>query len=183
MKKTNFALLILLVVCVTVAGAYATWNYTTSNNIDAINQTLSVSLAEKEVTTVDGGKLTVNGTMTAKIDNGGNYKAKLDLQGGPITVTYDATESTTPEVTEIAMTATITVSSCKYGTTEVITVKEGQNALHSNGAKSSWQITTTEILGCLEIADITLPTATDYDAFEAALAAAPIVITITISAN
>lgn len=183
MKKTHFALLILLVVCVTVAGAYATWNYTTANNIDAMNKTLSVSLAQKEVATVNGGTLSATGTMTATIDNGGSYKAKLDLAGGPITVTYDATGSSTPEVTEIAMTATITVSSCTYGTTEVITIKEGQNVLYSNGATSSWQISTEDILGCLEIADITLPTSADYDAFEAALDAAPITITITISAN
>lgn len=181
MKKTNFALLILLVVCVTVTGAYATWNYTTANNIDAINQTLSVSVADKNVTTVDGGTLSSTGTMTATIDNGGNYKAALVMGGGNIVVTYTA-GTNNPEVTAINMYANITLTSvAKYNNTEIISVKTA--TIPSDGAVSTWQITPEMVSDCLQIADITLATEAEYDAFKTAISEIETVITITISAN
>lgn len=181
MKKTNFALLILLVVCVTVAGAYATWNYTTSSNIDAINNTLSVSVADKNVTTVDGGTLSTTGTMTATIDNGGNYKAALVMGGNDIVVNYTA-GTNDPDVTAVSMYVKITLTSvAKYNNTEILSVKTA--TINSNGAVSTWQITPEMVGECLQIADITLDTEAKYDAFKTATDAVETVITIEIGAN
>lgn len=182
MKKNSLALLILLVACVTIAGSYATWNYTSANNIDAITSNLSVAVADKNVTTIDGGTLSATGTMTASIDNGGNYQAALVMGGDNIVVTYTPNPENPTAATSINMYATITLTSvAKYNNQDVVKVVTGQ--INSAGAVSTWQITPAEIGACLQIADITLPKEADYDAFAAAMQEIATTITITIAAN
>lgn len=181
MKKNRFALLIFLVLCLTIAGAYATWSYVAGENIAELNENISVNLAEKSTTTANGGTLSATGSVTATIDNVGSYKAGLVLAGDGFTVSYDATGSTTPTVTAIQMKATVTVSSIDYNEETVVTAKT-TNVIYSDAAVSEWTITPEKIAACLEIADITLPTSASYDAFKAALDAESIVITVTISA-
>lgn len=182
MKKNRFALLIFLVLCLTVAGAYATWSYVAGQNVDQLAQNISVNLADKNVTTANGGKIVLSsGSVTATIDDGGAYKAALVMGGDGFTVSYDATESSTPEHTTINMQATITVTSIDYNGAPVITAKSS-NTLHTEGEVSTWTITPAKIASCLQIADLTLPTPDAYDAFKTALDAGSIVITVTVSA-
>lgn len=181
MKKNNFTLLVLLVLCVTILGAYATWNYVTADNVSDLNKSVSVNLAEDTVTTASGGTLTATGSISALIDNGGEYKAAFVASGDGFTVAYDATGSTTPDVTAINMQATISATSVtEYNGVDILTVKT--TTIYSNGAVSSWTITPAEIAACIEMADITLPTPTDYNALEAAMAATNTELTITIGA-
>lgn len=181
MKKNRFALLIFLVLCLTIAGAYATWSYVEGQNIADLDKSISVNLADKNVTTASGGTIKATGSVTATIDDIGSYKAGLVLAGDGFTVTYDATGSSTPENTTIRMQATVTVTSGNYNGVAVITAKT--DVLDTNTPVSTWTITPAMIANCLEIADITLPDSAAYDAFKAALDAEdPIVITVTISA-
>lgn len=181
MKKNRFALLIFLVLCLTIAGAYATWSYVEGQNIADLDKSISVNLADKNVTTASGGTIKATGSVTATIDDIGSYKAGLVLAGDGFTVSYDATGSATPTVTEIQMKATVTVASIDYNEETVVTAKT-TNVIYSETAVSEWTITPAMIANCLEIADITLPTSASYDAFKAALDAGSIVITVTISA-
>lgn len=178
MKKTHsITLLILLVLCVTIAGAYATWSYTTATNVDPITKNISVNLADKNVTTVDGGTLAVTGDITASIDDSGNYKADLVMGGNGFVVTY--TNDTTPDA-KISMQATITVTSASYNNADVITVKTA--TIYSAEATNQWTITPAMIRDCLTIADISLPTVAAYDAFNDAMDAGTTAITVTIAA-
>lgn len=178
MKKTNsITLLILLVLCVTIAGAYATWSYTTATNVDPITQKISVNLADKNVTTVDGGELAVTGDIAFTIDDGGNYKAVLKESGNGFVVTY--TNDTAPDA-KISMQATIKVTSVSYNNADVITVKTG--TIYSAEATAQWTITPAMIRDCLTIADISLPTVKDYDAFNEAMKAGTTEITVEIAA-
>ncbi|MBQ9120955.1 MAG: hypothetical protein IJY12_01170 [Clostridia bacterium] len=176
MKKNKFALLVLLILCVTITGAYATWSYVAADNVEELNEKITVNLANKEETTVDGGKLTSAGAITAVIDNGGNYVADLVLSGDGITVTYDATDSADPTATDITMVATISVTTNTYDSTSILTVTTQK--LYSDGPVSSWTITPEMLDECLELMDVTLPTPTDYDNFAAALDGTEINITI-----
>lgn len=182
MKKTNsITLLILLVLCVTIAGAYATWNYTTSENIKATDpQNVSVNLAESVVETVNGGTLTVTGKIAFLIDNDGQYNAKLvpTEDSTNLVVKYTAPDDASP--TAISMQATIEVQSAKYKEVVVITL---ENSTLSTGPVEAWTITPTDILSCLKIADINLPTVKDYEAFKTALGTTTTAITVTIAAQ
>lgn len=177
MKKTNFAILILLAVCVTVAGAYASWNYVTGNNIAAVeNQAIQVNLAAKNEKDVEG-TLSVSGTWTATIDDtNDDYRAELILNGGDINVTC----KNDGQDVSVNMYAEITVSEVKYNNTNILTVKTAK--IYSNGATANWQITTAKILECLELAEISLPTPNDYDAFNEVLGANELSISITFGA-
>lgn len=176
MKKNYFTLLILLVLSVTIAGAYATWSYTSAKNVDAIDKNIAVNLAEDDVQTADGGTLTATGTLAATIDDVGGYKAGLTWSGDGFTVTYDATGSSTPDITAINMQATVTVTSKQYNGADIMTVKTA--TIYSTGAVSTWTITSADIAACLELADITLPTHADYNAFKTALDGMQITVTI-----
>lgn len=180
MRKNRFSLLILLILSLTVAGAYATWNYTVANNVQELNHSITVNLANDEITTVDGGTLNAEGTITATIDDGGNYKAALVMGGEGFTVRYTPS-SATPDVTAINMYATITVTSVQYNNEAVIAVST--ETINTTSAVSEWNITPEMIGECLAIANITLPTPDDYADFEAAMAAGNTVITVTIGAQ
>lgn len=182
MKKNRFALLIFMVLCLTIAGAYATWNYVAGQNIDPLNEVISVNLAKKTHTTADGGKLTAAGGASFTIDDDGTgaYKAALVSGGEGFTIKYDATTSKTPEITAIHMKATVTVNcTVEWNGTSVLVAKEA-NVIRSQGAVSEWTISPADILSCVELADITLPTPGTYDNFSDALKAGQIQITVTI---
>lgn len=181
MKKNRFALLIFMVLCLTVAAAYATWNYVAGKNINTLSETISVNLAEKSETTADGGTLSATGTLSFTIDDGGAYKAVLVPSGDGFTVTYDATESSTPDITKINMQATVTVSSIDWNGTTVLAAKT-QNVIYSDNAVDTWTITADDILACLELANIELKSPSAYDSFSEALEAGTIEITVTIGA-
>ncbi len=180
MKKRNFSLLILLVLCVTIAGAYATWNYVAGKNIGELNESILVNLAEDSVKTADGGTLSATGSISALIDDGGEYKPEFVASGDGITVTYDATDSNTPDITKINMQATITIESvAKYNNAEIFTLKK--TMLYSE-VTDSWTITPAMIEECIQMADFTLPTPTDYNALETAMQETQTKLTITIGA-
>lgn len=172
MKKTNFAILILLAVCVTVAGAYATWNYTNGQDVTAAaNQSISVNLAEKVVETAKGTLTADVGTtaITGEIDNGGNYKAVLNLTGDDIKVTFNPSEDSTAQT--VVMYATITLKTVtKYNGEEILSVKTER--INSGSAVSVWNISAADIAGCLTLADITLDTEAKYDALKKAMSTA-----------
>lgn len=181
MKKNNFTLLVLLVLCVTIAGAYATWNYVTADNVGELNKSVTVNLADDVVTTVTGGTLSATGSISALIDNGGNYKAAFVASGDGFTITYDSTGSSDPTVTAINMQATIAIETVtKYNGEDILSVKTA--TIYSDGAVSSWTITPANLAACIEMADFTLPTPADYNALEAAMEAKSTQLTITIGA-
>lgn len=181
MKKNHFALLVLLVLCVTVAGSYATWNYVTAKNVADLNQSVTVNLAEDTVKTADGGTLSATGSIKALIDDGGEYKAAFVASGDGITITYDATGSETPDITAISMQATIVATTVtKYNGTDILSVKTAK--IYSNGPVASWTITPEKLAECIQMADLTLPSPDDYNALEAAMATTNTVLTITIGA-
>lgn len=180
MKKNRFALLLVLILTVTVGGVYATWNYTASSGITDIEKSVQVNLEADNVTTVSGGTLTATGNISASIDDSGNnYKAALVMSGTGFTVTYTPADiATETPVEAIQMKATVSVSTPKYNGTDIISVS---NAEIVSTITSSWAITPEMIGECLSLADISLPTPDDYDAFETAVAEG-ITITVTISA-
>lgn len=153
----------------------------TADNVDALNKSVTVNLAEDNVTTVDGGTLSATGSISALIDNGGEYKAAFVASGDGFTITYDSTGSSDPTVTAINMQATITATSVtEYSGAAILTVKTA--TIYSDGAVSSWTITPADLAACIEMADFTLPTPAEYNALEAAMAATGTELTITIGA-
>lgn len=179
MKRNRLAFLLILILTVTVGGAYATWSYTVSQGVADIEKSVQVNLEADNVTTVSGGTLAATGSMSASIDDGGNYKAALVMSGDGFTVTYTPADTATENsVDSIQMKATISVTTPKYNGTDIISVTKTEIV---STATSSWTLTPEMIGECLTLADISLPTPDAYNAFEAAMADG-ITITVTISA-
>lgn len=177
MKKNYFGLLIFVVLCVTIAAAYATWNYTAAQNVDQITNSVNVQLAEDEVTTVDG-TLKVEGSLSAVIDDeDNNHVGELVFSGSGYSVTFTAAEGVDlPD--DFQLQATISLSSVtKYDDKEILSVVK--ETIYGTAGSTSWTISADDIAACLKL-DLELPTHDDYEAFEAALEATGTTITITV---
>lgn len=189
MKRRYLSLLILLVVCITIGGAYATWAYAANQNVDEVTNSINVGLAETSIKTATGTiSLDVNtkDAITATIDDTNDDK-KADLvlalvngfEGEGYRVTYTPDTSVENNSDKILMQATVTVTAEKYQEKNVIVANS--NILKTDAEVSEWTITPAMIASCLNIGDLELPTPDSYAAFKQWLEENPISIEITIS--
>lgn len=214
MKKLS--VLIALVLCVTIGGVYAAWNYSQGNTA-SVNVSREINMAQ---VVTNGIKGTITATPQNNFaflvddiandpdpDNVGSFidiKYKAVLVGtGDILINF--TESPGADQTTkdkgIKMIATVTLSTnsqdgLKYddpSTTDLeeeivpIAVKAGENEIVLNDTNEDGQpdpckqatITAEKIVSCLELANVTLDTKAENDAFHTALKDYTIVITIS----
>lgn len=208
MKKLS--VLIALVLCVTIGGVYAAWNYSQGTTA-SVKVSREINMAQ----VVTNG---IKGTITATPENNfaflvddiandtpngdGTYtdeKYKAVLVGtGDIKINFTANPGAdqTTKDNGIKMIATVTLSTkdgLKYSDPHTssdvvpIAVKAGGNEIVLNDTDEDGQpnitkqatITAAQIVDCLELANVTLDTKAENDAFHTALKDYTIVITIS----
>lgn len=211
MKKLS--VLIALVLCVTIGGVYAAWNYSQGNTA-SVNVSREINMAQ---VVTNGIKGTITATPQNNFaflvddiandpdpDNEGSFidiKYKAVLVGtGDILINFTANPGAdqTTKDNGVKMIATITLSAkdnLKYSDPHTsldvvpITVREGENVIalgkNTNNKNNNPDITdeatitAQEIVSCLELANVTLDTKAENDAFHTALKDYTIVITIS----
>ena len=203
MKKLS--VLIALVLCVTIGGVYAAWNYSqgTTASVDVSRE---INMAQ---VVTSGNKGTITATpennFAFLVDDKGGYVAQL-VGTGDILINFAANPGADQSTKDngIKMIATITLKTTTQSgltyddpsTTDLeekivpIAVKTGTNAnvIVLNDTNADGQpdpceqatITAAQIVSCLDLAkDLILDTKAENDAFHTALKDYTIVITIS----
>lgn len=182
----KLSLLIALALIVTISGVYAAWNY--SQGATAANEiTREINMAQV-VTSGNKGTISAAPTNVAfLVDNGGEYKTVLKGTGH-FDITFAPNQGADESVTAsgIKMIATITVG-VKSGATNLtyngvvpITEKEENEIdLTPNGPSLTAKLEVTDILECIELADVVLDTHAKNVAYHSILANYTIVITVS----
>lgn len=211
MKKLS--VLIALVLCVTIGGVYAAWNYSQGTTA-SVKVSREINMAQ----VVTNG---IKGTITATPENNfaflvddipndpdpdheGSFidiKYKAVLVGtGDIKINFTANPGAdqTTKDNGIKMIATITLSAkdnlkyrdphksedvvpiaVKTGANVIALEKDDENKDGKPDITRQATITAQEIVNCLELANVTLDTKAENDAFHTALKDYTIVITIS----
>ena len=187
MKK--FSLLILLVLCVTIGGVYATWTYT--QNTDVADEQVHMTLNLTDVAYAGSYgtyKIDTSG-LTMKIDpkEGTTHKTGLYITG-QIVITFTPNSVAPENVKKDAVPSTF-----QFTLTNQNWLYEGKNILtlaHTDAEVIEWGtadekgvftfvITAEELAEHFTLTEYTLDTKAKYDLFNAALGQGQITITVS----
>ena len=179
MKKLS--ILVALILCVTIGGVYAVWNYA-ENAVEAPDDVTAGVQITESVSETEKGEITLTNTLVLVIDdNEGNHTPGWDddgSNGGAITITY--TPNAGSPATKLAYAITIEgndFNGNQIFTLDGTTIAEGVIDC-SNTEATTFTITYAEFIGMLPVnAGNVLPTLADYENYKAALDG----VTITIS--
>lgn len=178
MKKIS--LLIVLAMIVTIGGVYATWNYA-QGQIESVDVTPTVTLTEKVVDTPMGAiAVDMSGVEIFIDDTNNDHKAEL-IVDGDIEITFTANDLAPADVKAngIAMEYTVAVTTpWEFNGTQIFTVSSEALDVNNGNATFTATIPAAELMNAITLADISLPTVADYDAFESVLANGEITITV-----
>lgn len=179
MKKIS--ILIVLALILTIGGVYATWNYA-QGDVQSVDMDAVISLTDKVVDTPKGEiAVDMSGLSISIDDANGDYDAELVIDG-EILVTFTASDIAPADVKAngIKMQYTIAVTTpWEYEDVQVITVDADPIAINSGAATFTATITADELMDAITLADISLPTVADYDAFALVLQEGEITITVS----
>ena len=183
MKKLS--LLIALALIVTIGGVYAAWNYGQGPTA-SLEITREINMAQVN-TSSNKGTISADPTnVSFLVDDKGGFVAELNGTGF-FAITFTAADGADQTVKDngIKMQATVTLKSennLKYnGTVTPITVNASSNVIDiTNGvAAKTATLNVSDIVNALVLADVTLTTKAENDAFHTALKDYTIVITIS----
>lgn len=174
MKKLS--LLIALVLLVTIGGVYATWNYAQGD----VTSSQGFVLPKMETVVTSGSKGTIavdTSGLTIKVDDSDTdsvtHKPVLVIDGEIVITFTPATGADDTVATNgIQMQAVVTCTDgWEYDSQQIITVTTAANAnvFATTGAQKSFVITAAQLEEILTMADITLPTYSDFQDFQTIL--------------
>lgn len=169
----KLSLLIALVLCVTIGGVYATWNYAQGEVIEV--QSFLLPQMETVVTSGEKGTISIDtSALTMKIDDiadGTAHNAAL-IVDGKITVTFTPSAGADETVTTsgVKMQATITCTNgWNYNNTAIFTIDTTKNVIETGTEVKSFEITADQLKEIISLNPVELPTYSDYQAFETEL--------------
>ena len=191
MKKLS--ILVALLLCITIGGVYATWTYSGAIATQS-HKHMSVNLATATETNPKGIITNVYNSMDVLINDGGSYVAVAQFSGKMGFIFTPAVGSDSSVIQNgIKMAFKVEQHTpLKYNGNNIFNVTVTTPTVLGNGTKitstnattlnteidlSAYidsfyiEVTSAEVASCVQIADITLPTYTDYTNFEAALIA------------
>ena len=187
MKK--FSLLILLVLCVTIGGVYATWTYT--QNTDVADEQVHMTLNLTDVAYAGSyGTYKIDTTgLTLAIDpkEGTTHDTALYITG-QIVITFSPNSVAPEDIKENAVPSTfqftLTNSNWLYEGEKIIKLAHNEKEVIDWGQPDekgvfTFVITAEELANHLTLTEFTLDTKAKYDAFNAALGQGQITITVS----
>lgn len=179
MKKLS--VLIALILCVTIGGVYATWNYAQGNVTSQTKFFDNGTTITNKVISTAKGTISID-TSNLKItihDNDNDLKGQMTMEGS-ITVSFTPNQGADATVSQEGIELQYVL-----GTTENYTYKGSpifsvKNDTHNLGkVATSVTIPASELDDCIDLNTLNLPTSADYDAFKLALHAGSISITVS----
>lgn len=187
MKKIS--IIIALALIVTIAGTYATWNYTTSaSKVEPkVINGIGISITESQTQTADGGTITVvNNNVQIQVDDDGNHNATIKVSGN-ITVTFTPAAGQ-DAVKGLVLKCTSTAPSNQYNGADVFAsgsigseVEVGSN---ESGAYSKWVIEGDDLLKLFKInGTVTANTIDEYNTLSNAISGATYSVTVSAAAS
>ncbi|MBQ2676844.1 MAG: hypothetical protein IJF54_05555 [Clostridia bacterium] len=180
MKKLS--MLVALILCVTVGGVYATWNYAEGKTSaekyfdDSTIITASTSATAKGTITVDTSNLNI-----IIDDTNGDYKGELIIDDADyVTVNFTPNVGASNDVATngIRMQWSLsTTDDYKYNSADIFTVET--TVQQRATAEKTFTITGAELKDLISLNALSLPTKADYDAFKQALHSGSIKISVS----
>ena len=177
MKKLS--ILVALILCVTIGGVYATWNYA-QGNVSSTTKYFDAgtTITDKVVDTAKG-TITVDTTnLKITIDDSDNdFYGEMTIEGY-VTVTFtpntgaDATVATNG----IALQYALGESGHVYGEGKIFTI---DSTVQTLGTGKSFTIGANELEQLITLNQLYLPTVEDYQEFKTALHTGAISITVS----
>lgn len=179
MKKLS--ILVALILCVTIGGVYATWNYAqgsaTEQNKDFDAATI---ITDKVVSTAKGSISVDTSALQIVIDDDNNdYKGEMTITG-KVLVTFTPNVGVSNDVAQngIKMQYKLsTTNGFQYVGNDIFTVDETMQ--QTSGAVKTFEIDAAKLSSLITLNELFLPTAEDYDAFKTALHSGAISITVS----
>lgn len=182
MKKIG--IIVALALIVTIAGTYATWNYTTgATGVASQDLTgISIAITDKEIQTADGGTITVTKSDDLKIevDDDGSHNAKLVFTGS-ITVTYT---SASADVKGLVLNCVSTAPANQYKNSPIFAGGSLNSAREigsdETGAYAKWVIEGDDLAQLFKLnGTVAATTVNDYDTLKTALEGATYTVTVS----
>lgn len=176
----KISMLIVLAMIVTIGGVYATWNYA-QDGVAGVDVVPTVALTEKVVSTSQGTIEVDMSDLTISIDDANNdYEAELVIDGQiDIEFTPDTYADADIKANGLPMQYELTVTTpWEYEGTQIFTVSADPVLLNGGNGTFNATITAAELMNAISLADISLPTVDDYDAFALVLDDGEITITV-----
>lgn len=178
MKKLS--VLVALILCVTIGGVYATWNYAQGN----VSSTTKYFDAGTVITdkVVDTAKGTINvdtSNLKITIDDANNdFNGEMEISGSvSVTFTPNTGADETVASNGIALQYSLgTTSNYTYDGNDIFTVKSDVQTL---GTGKVFTIQADALAALIELNVVHLPTVEEYQAFKDALHSGAISITVS----
>ena len=181
MKKLS--LLVAIILCVTIGGVYATWNYAQGSVTSQTKYFDGTTVITNKVVSTAKGTIAIDtSALNIVIDDTNNdHVAELNVSGS-VRVTFTPASSgvdTDVAANGIKMQYAIGLTGSQvYEGANIFTVDSTVQAMGTTATKS-FTIPAADIEELITLANITLPTASDYDEFKEALHSGAISITVS----
>lgn len=179
MKKLS--LLVALILCVTIGGVYATWNYAENAATSQTKYFDASTVITDKVESLSKGTIKVD-TTNLKItidDTNDDFYGELKIEGY-VSVEFTPSAGASHEVANNGIKMQYVLGSTenfKYLGNDIFTVDT--TAQVESAASKSFTIEADELANLITLNTVQLPTAADYTAFKAALHSGSISITVS----
>lgn len=178
MKKLS--ILVALILCVTIGGVYATWNYAQGGAEKVVKYFDDSTVITSSVTDSAKGVIDVNTSeLSIVIDDANNdFYGEMSITG-KVTITFTPNDGADGSVASegIALQYSLgTTTDYKFNGTDIFTVDSTVQNLEKN---KTFEIDAEKLKELIRLNSLYLPTADDYDAFKEALHRGGISITVS----
>lgn len=186
----RFSLLVVLALCVTIGGVYATWVYSQSDDVADITGATAITMTEATFTGTYGTYSVDTSQLSMVVDpkEGTTHTTALKITGD-LVITFTPNTYAPTEVKQGGVPSTFAFSlsnqEWKYGSEYIMTVDTNTHDITwtKTGDVFTYTITSEALANYLTLTAITLDTKTEYDAYDAVLTNGQVVISISDGKN
>ncbi len=187
MKIKSLSIIIMLALCLTISGVYATWTYAEADVAD-VTGTASLTINTAAIGDAAGTLAIDTSALTMEIvDTDGDHTTKLEATG-TVKITFtpnpDTDKSEVPTAFTWAISATDAALAATHGTDKVLTSVDTTAQNITLNADNSYTVTVeaSEIAALIDLNEIVLETAAEHAEYKTVIEALD-AFTITVSAK
>ncbi len=171
MKIKSLSMILMLALCLSVSGVYATWTYAEAE-VASVDTTAKLSIDEAVVSGAAGTLAVDASELTMKVVNGGGYTTKLAVTG-TVSVTFTPTAETDASKVPTAFTWSISATdaalAADHGGEKILTGVTTTPQNITLNAENSYTVTiqASEIAALIDLTEITLETSDEHALYKA----------------
>ncbi len=178
----RIGIVIILAIVLTIGGVYATFSYAQGDAAPQ-NATITTDIAGKVVETAKG-TINLTNTFAITVDDTSNELKTSYTTNGDTKVSFTPATGADADVQTngIKLKLTITISGTNaYKETPIFVLKAAytEGGVVLNGGNKVKDEITVNLADYIEVSEISLPTAAEYDAYKTAFDATAITITVS----